>query len=210
MRDDHVRAGVLHAQNERDARADSRSTSRAVGRDDTGALVWRCTGGMVMGALPVELVREARTRSILVMAPTSRDRTWSIMGGGDVDAEPLLEMIASVAARYRSTLARAADGCPTARPTRSSAVCARDAVHYLARSAASCIRFLLAPAARRLPAAVYIVHGALDWMFPSTPPPHTRSLESRWAHVVYREIEDLSHTIRVRKLKDSRWLIAND
>ena len=45
-------------------------------------------------------LREARARGMLVLAPTSRDRTWSIMGGEDVDADNLRAMVASVADRY--------------------------------------------------------------------------------------------------------------
>jgi phospholipase/carboxylesterase len=39
------------------------------------------------------------------------------------------------------------------------------------------------------------VHGALDWMFPvATARMGREALERAGAHVVYREIEDLSHT----------------
>src|SRR2546429_8727055 len=43
---------------------------------------------------------DARSRGVLLMAPTSRDRTWSIMGGQDVDAEGLRQTVESVADRY--------------------------------------------------------------------------------------------------------------
>ena len=43
---------------------------------------------------------DARSRQMLLLSPTARDRTWSIMGGEDVDAEPLAQMVESVAARY--------------------------------------------------------------------------------------------------------------
>src|SRR5262249_6331316 len=43
---------------------------------------------------------EARSRGVLLLSPTSRDRTWSIMGGEDIDAESLREMVSAVAARY--------------------------------------------------------------------------------------------------------------
>jgi phospholipase/carboxylesterase len=42
---------------------------------------------------------------------------------------------------------------------------------------------------------VYLVHGALDWMFPVAAARMARqALEAVGAQVVYREIEDLSHT----------------
>ena len=42
---------------------------------------------------------------------------------------------------------------------------------------------------------IYLVHGALDWMFPVQTARMSRdALEMAGARVVYREIEDLSHT----------------
>jgi phospholipase/carboxylesterase len=42
---------------------------------------------------------------------------------------------------------------------------------------------------------IYLVHGALDWMFPvQTARMGRGALEAAGAQVVYREIEDLSHT----------------
>ncbi len=42
---------------------------------------------------------------------------------------------------------------------------------------------------------IYLVHGALDWMFPVQAARMGRgALEDAGAHVVYREVEDLSHT----------------
>ena len=42
---------------------------------------------------------------------------------------------------------------------------------------------------------IYLVHGALDWMFPvETARMARRALEGAGARLVYREIEDLSHT----------------
>ena len=46
---------------------------------------------------------------------------------------------------------------------------------------------------RRLP--IYLVHGALDWMFPvSMGRTAAASLKASGAAVVYREVGDLSHT----------------
>jgi len=47
--------------------------------------------------------------------------------------------------------------------------------------------------ARNFP--VYLVHGALDWMFPvQTARMARQALTAAGARLVYREIEDLSHT----------------
>src|SRR5438128_5110939 len=91
MRDDHVRAGVLHAQNERDARGGFSLYVPEQWNGTTPApLVVALHGGNGHGRdFLWSWVRDARSRAVLVLAPTSRDRTWSIMGGGggDVDAE---------------------------------------------------------------------------------------------------------------------------
>ena len=144
-------------------------------------------------------LREARSRGVLVLAPTSRDRTWSIMGGEDVDAEPLREMVASVAARYpvdrtRVLLTGMSDGATYA------LLCGlRDGMPFthLAPLCGVLHPVLLANGdlARALGRPVYLVHGALDWMFPV----HTarlarQALTAAGARLVYREIEDLSHT----------------
>ena len=56
---------------------------------------------------------------------------------------------------------------------------------------------------------VYLVHGALDWMFPV----HTaglarQALRAAGARLVYREIEDLSHTYpRDENPKILDWLM---
>ena len=218
MRDDHVRAGVLHAQNGRDARGGfSLYVPEQWDGTTPAPLVVALHGGHGHGRdFLWSWVREARTRSVLVMAPTSRDRTWSIMGGGDVDAEPLLEMIASVAARYpidtsRVLLSGMSDGATYA------LLCGlREGMPFthLAPLCGTLHPFLLAPGglARAPGRPIYLVHGALDWMFPIYTAHLTReALRAAGANVVYREIEDLSHTYpRDENSKILDWLIAND
>ena len=47
---------------------------------------------------------------------------------------------------------------------------------------------------------IYLVHGALDWMFPvSTGRTANRALSAAGAAVTYREIEDLSHVYPVEE-----------
>jgi len=135
---------------------------------------------------------------VLVLAPTSRDRTWSIMGGEDVDAEALREMVASVAARYpvdrtRVLLTGMSDGATYA------FLCGlREGMPFthLAPACGVLHPFLLAHGglahARGRP--IYMVHGALDWMFPISVAHVAReALQAAGARLVYREIEDLSH-----------------
>src|SRR5207249_1528764 len=102
LRDDQVRVGVLHASNERDERG---GFSVYVPEDSDGRtpmpLVVALHGGHGHGRdFLWSWLADARSRGVLLMAPTSRDRTWSIMGLQDSDAEGLRQMVESVAERY--------------------------------------------------------------------------------------------------------------
>jgi phospholipase/carboxylesterase len=201
LRDDEIRLGVLHAENERDARGgfslyvpeqwDGRSAM---------ALVVALHGGSGHGRdFLWSWLRDARARGVLVLAPTSRDRTWSIMGGEDVDAEGLRRMVESVAARYpvdrsRILLTGMSDGATYA------FLCGlRDEgpFTHLAPACGVLHPFLLVPGglARARGRPIYMIHGALDWMFPIASAQFAReALEAAGARLVYREIADLSHT----------------
>jgi phospholipase/carboxylesterase len=58
---------------------------------------------------------------------------------------------------------------------------------------------------------IYLIHGALDWMFPVQVARMSRdALETSGARLVYREIEDLSHTYpRDENPRILDWLTAN-
>jgi len=201
LRDDDRQVGVLHASNERDSRG---GFSLYVPEQSDGQrlmpLVVALHGGHGHGRdFLWAWLREARSREVLVLSPTSRDRTWSIMGGDDVDAEPLREMVESVAARYpvdrtRVLLTGMSDGATYA------LLCGlRDGMPFthLAPLCGVLHPVLLANGdlalARGRP--VYLVHGALDWMFPlHTAQLARQALLAAGARLVYREIEDLSHT----------------
>src|SRR5207249_5959230 len=102
LRDDETRWDVLHASNEREVRGGfSLYVPEAPDGQAPMPLVVALHGGHGHGRdFLWSWLREARGRGVLVLAPTSRDRTWSIMGGEDVDAPLLQEMVESVAARY--------------------------------------------------------------------------------------------------------------
>ena len=201
LRDDSARVGVLHGSNERDTRG---GFSLYVPEQSDGRrpmpLVVALHGGHGHGRdFLWAWLREARSREALVLSPTSRDRTWSIMGGDDVDATPLREMVESVASRYRvdrerilltgmsdgatyALLCGLREGMPF---THLAPVCG--VLHPMLLANGDLVR------AREMP--VYLVHGALDWMFPV----HSarlacQALTAAGARLVYREIEDLSHT----------------
>jgi phospholipase/carboxylesterase len=144
-------------------------------------------------------LREARSRGALLLSPTALGRTWSIMGGEDVDAPRLRTAVEDVAARYhvdrsRVLLTGMSDGATYA------LLCGlQDGMPFthLAPACGVLHPFLLARGdirrARGRP--IYLVHGALDWMFPvQTARMGRDALEMAGARVVYREIEDLSHT----------------
>ena len=56
---------------------------------------------------------------------------------------------------------------------------------------------------------IYLVHGALDWMFPvHTARMAREALQTAGARLVYREVEDLSHTYpRDENAKILDWLM---
>jgi phospholipase/carboxylesterase len=203
LRDDDGarRTGVLHASNGRDERG---GFSLYVPEQSDGQrpmpLVVALHGGHGHGRdFLWAWLREGRSREALVLSPTSRDRTWSIMGGNDVDAVPLRKMVESVAERYpvdraRVLLTGMSDGATYA------LLCGlREGMPFthLAPLCGVLHPMLLANGdlarARGMP--IYLVHGALDWMFPV----HTarlarQALSAAGARLVYREVEDLSHT----------------
>jgi phospholipase/carboxylesterase len=201
LRDDDRQVGVLDASNERAARGGfSLYVPEYSDGQELMPLCVALHGGHGHGRdFLWAWLREARSRGVLVLSPTSRDRTWSIMGGEDVDAEPLREMVESVTARYpvdrtRVLLTGMSDGATYA------LLCGlRDGMPFthLAPLCGVLHPMLLTNGdlARARGRPVYLVHGALDWMFPV----HTarlarQALQAAGARLVYREIGDLSHT----------------
>lgn len=157
-------------------------------------------------------VREARSRGFLVLAPTSLDDTWSLFAP-EVDGARLVALVETVAERFdvdrsRILLTGISDGatfslCYGLRPTTPFT--------HLAPIAG-----VLAPLHPRERAGtpgkpVYLVHGALDWMFPVvTARLAHRELERWGAEVTYREIEDLSHTYpREENARILDWLAGD-
>jgi phospholipase/carboxylesterase len=218
LRDDEARVGVLHASNERDARG---GFSVYVPEQSDGhtpmPLVVALHGGHGHGRdFLWSWLADARSRGVLLMAPTSRDRTWSIMGLDDVDAEGLRDMVESVAARYpvdrsRVLLTGMSDGA-----TYSLLCGLRDGATPFTHLAPACgvlhpFLFTASGLERAAGRPIYMVHGALDWMFPVSVAHLGRdALQAAGARLVYREIEDLSHTYpRDENPKILDWLIGD-
>jgi phospholipase/carboxylesterase len=215
LREDDVRVGVLHADNERGTRGGF-SVYVPESWDGQAAmpLVVALHGGSGHGRdFLWSWVRDARSRGVLLLSPTSRDRTWSLMGP-DLDAEPLATMVASVAERYpldrsRVLLTGMSDGATYA------LLCGlRDGTPFthLAPACGVLHPMLLASGdlARAHGRPIYLIHGALDWMFPvATAHLAREALTMAGAQLVYREIEDLSHTYpRDENPKILDWLLA--
>jgi phospholipase/carboxylesterase len=150
------------------------------------------------GAFLWSWVREARTRGLIVIAPTARGSTWSLMEP-QIDGPNIDGMVERVAAdwnvdRSKQLLTGMSDG-----GTFTYVLGLRTACRFthLAPIAAAFHPMLMAFAdadrVRGLP--IHIVHGAGDWMFPpELAQTAQRTLEQAGAAVVYREIADLSHT----------------
>jgi phospholipase/carboxylesterase len=207
LRDDGARVGVLHARNDYVSHGGGSRGGFSLYVPETweasgppAPLVVALHGGSGHGRdFLWAWLREARSRGVLVLSPTALDRTWSIMGGEDVDAPRLRAAVEDIVARYHVDRARVlltgmSDGATYAL---LCGLAEGMPFTHLAPACGVLHPFLLARGdiqnARGRP--IYLVHGALDWMFPVQTARMSRdALQMAGAEVVYREIEDLSHT----------------
>lgn len=140
---------------------------------------------------------EARSRGAILLSPTAKDRTWSLLGP-DLDSANIGAMVEHVAARWRidrqrMLLTGMSDGgtfCYV------SGLRPDSPFTHLAPGSASFHPLLLegtsSERVQGLP--IYLVHGALDWMFPVDMARTAHAaLDAAGAAVRYREIDDLSH-----------------
>jgi phospholipase/carboxylesterase len=217
LRDDAVRVGVLHAEHERGKRGGfSLYVPESWDGRTAMPLVVPLHGGSGHGRdFLWSWVSDARARGVLVASPSSQDRTWSLMGP-DVDAEPLRAMVASIAARYpvdhsRVLLTGMSDG---ATYTFLAGLREETPFTHLAPACGVLHPMLLASGdlGRAQDRPIYLIHGALDWMFPVAASRMAReALTTAGAKVVYREIEDLSHTYpRDENPKILDWLLRSE
>jgi len=218
LRDDHARVGVGHVSNERNQRGGfSLYVPEQWDRQAPMPLVVALHGGHGHGRdFLWSWLTDARSRGVLLLSPTSRDRTWSIMGGEDVDADGLREMVSALGARYpidssRVLLTGMSDGA-----TYSLLCGLREGMPFthLAPVCGALHPMLLATGdlARAQGRPIYLVNGALDWMFPIYTAHLAReTLLNAGARLVYREIEDLSHTYpRDENPRILDWLLGRE
>jgi phospholipase/carboxylesterase len=143
-------------------------------------------------------LREARSREFILLAPTSVGPTWALMGS-DEDIASVSRMIDFASANYRIDRSKVlmtglSDG---ATYTLLGGLTEDAPFTHLAP-----ISGVMHPEnemngnlARAKGRPIYLVHGALDWMFPvQTARMAAQQLEEAEAQLVYREIDDLSHT----------------
>jgi phospholipase/carboxylesterase len=214
LREDDSAIGVLHAANARDTRGGfSLYVPETWDGQAAMPVVVALHGGHGHGRDFLWMwVREARARGVLVVSPTSRDRTWSLLGK-DLDGPALREIVAFVAERYpidraRVLLTGMSDG---ATYTLLAGLQAGGPFTHLAPACGVLHPLLLggdlAPARDR---PIYLVHGALDWMFPvATARIGREALAEAGARLVYREIADLSHTYpRDENPRILEWIMA--
>ncbi len=143
-------------------------------------------------------LREARSRKFLLLAPTSLGSTWSF-NGPDVDGSALKSIVEHIGEtwridRTRILLTGLSDG---ATYSLFSGLAEGSIFTNLAP-----VSGVLHPAnlsngnlTRAVNRPIYLTHDALDWMFPVQVAQMARDeLEKAGAQLVYREIENLSHT----------------
>jgi phospholipase/carboxylesterase len=192
--------GVFHFGNETGFRGGfSVYVPEYLSRDAPAPVVFALHGGSGHGRIFLwSWLREARSRGVILVAPTATGDTWSLMEP-EVDAAHLSHVLAYVREhwsidRTKILLSGMSDGGTF---TLLSGLDSASPFTHLAPVAASFHPLLVTMTdperIRGLP--VYLVHGALDWMFPiQTGRTAQQALTMAGASVVFREIADLSHT----------------
>ncbi len=142
-------------------------------------------------------VPEARSRGLIVIAPTAVGDTWSLMDP-DIDSANLLDILTQVGERWHidtghMLLTGMSDGGTF---TLLSGVQKACPFSHLAPAAASFhpLMLTMADPQRLTGLPIYLMHGQADWMFPvDAARTAYRVLAAAGAAIVYREIADLSH-----------------
>lgn len=143
-------------------------------------------------------VAAARSRGVILVAPTSLGQTWAIQGA-DRDSPHIASILGFVRKKWtidpeRILLTGMSDGGTF---SYTSGLDGGSPFTHLAPVAAAFHPMLAAMAdgdrVRGLP--IHIAHGALDWMFRIDMAREAQAhFAAAGARVTYREIEDLSHT----------------
>ena len=197
--------GILHDHNEPGSRGGfSLYVPEYYTPDRAWPLVMALHGGSGNGrSFLWSWLRDARSRGAILIAPTATGTTpdkttWALMGD-DTDTPNLNRILESVRSRWnidprRMLLTGMSDGGTFCYVTGLNS---GSPFTHLAPVAATFHPLMaeMADAERLRGLPIHIVHGKLDWMFPVQVARQTRqALAAAGADVVYRELDDLSHT----------------
>ena len=208
-------AGVIHGHNDSTQRGGfSLYVPEYYDADVAYPLVVALHGGSGHGrSFLWTWLRDARSRGVIVMTPTSLADTWGLHEP-EPDTARLAALVAEISDRWhvdpqRVLLTGMSDG-----GTFSYLAGLRDDAPYthVAPIAASFHPLLLegTDPGRLQELPIYLVHGALDWMFPVDVARLAReTLTGAGAELEYRELDDLSHTYpREENQRILDWFLA--
>ncbi|WP_439814557.1 hypothetical protein [Zavarzinia sp. CC-PAN008] len=199
-RDSVESVGIMHADNERGSKG---GFSIYVPEDYEPTRAWPVVfalhGGSGHGRdFLWTWARDARTRGVILVSPTSAGQTWSLMEP-EIDGPQLGRMLDFVRQRWtvdeeHLLLTGMSDGGTF---TFVSGLSAGSPFTHLAPIASSfhpmLLNFIDETRLRTLP--IRLIHGAMDWMFPVDMARSAhQALVQAGADVTYCEIADLSHT----------------
>ncbi len=205
--------GVMHLQNERESRGGCSLYIPEYYNGEPMPLVVALHGGSGHGSdFLWSWLTAARSAGAIVLSPTSTGDTWSIQEP-ELDHNHLSGLVERVSQQWsvdpkRILLTGMSDGGTF---TLLSGLQSDSFATHLAPVSGTFHPFLMQVAEpgriKNLP--VYLVHGALDWMFPvDTARLAYQTLKNAGVDIVYSELDDLSHTYPVEEnWKILQWLI---
>lgn len=192
--------GIIHMGNDKESKGGfSLYVPEYYEESDSSPLIVALHGGSGHGRdFLWTWLREARSYGAILVSPTSKGDTWSLMGP-DVDSPNLHGIVKHVQERWnvdstKMLLTGMSDGGTF---TYVSGLDGNSPFTHLAPSSASFHPLLIEgyPPERIQGLPIYLMHGALDWMFPiDVARTAHQTLSAAGAKVCYREISDLSHT----------------
>ncbi len=192
--------GVMHANNEKSDRGGfSLYVPEHYDAEISYPVIMAMHGGSGHGrSFLWTWIREARARGAILVSPSSIDTTWSL-AGPDRDTANIERILGFVSEEWnvdqsRLLLTGMSDGGTF---SYVSGLLDTSPFTHLAPVSASfhpmLLEFVEDERIKDLP--VYVTHGALDWMFPlEIAEAAQAALKAKGANVIYRPIEDLSHT----------------
>ena len=192
--------GVIHANNEKDRRGGfSMYVPEYYDEATAYPLIMALHGGSGHGRdFLWTWLREARSRGAILITPTSLESTWSLMAP-EKDSAQLDKLLSFATDQWNIDtkyllMTGMSDGGTF---TYVSGLEGSSPFTHLAPISASFHPLLLEmmDPARCWNLPIYLIHGALDWMFPvQVARDAEQALRRAGANVCYHEIEDLSHT----------------